>query len=778
VKEQAAEGQDRIVLENQHVALGFSQRQQGALVSVLDKQTGCDLIRDSAARGLLWKLAVRRQSDHQLVWVRSADTTRLECRQEERDGVATLSLTTSGLNLESLNPESAILDPSFSVTVHVSLPADSALSCWRVEVTGLGQDAALHELTCPIVTGLVKLGDPAPGESLAGPIQGEGYVFHNPYPVRDRLPLCSGAGPEQAQVGLGSFTGRYPGSLSLQMYAFYHDRAGLYFAAHDAGQHAKELAMGPWPEAETPVLRMSHFPGEIPGQPVTIPYDAVVGVFHGDWHDAADLYKAWATRQWWCAKRLEERDVAGWLRTGVGGVYQMSNYHIPKITLNHAVDQIAGTVNDLSRAAGVPLIGLVFNWEQGGAWTGPKGFFPPREGREPFRAAMAKLRAAGNHGMVYITGGVWYIRNTYDPLWDSSAVFDTEGVPHAFKGPDGTAEIESWYPGWKSAWLCPHGDYLKELTAALVLDCLDLGVTVVQIDNFPIGGSRPCYDPAHGHPPGDGAWRGRAWNNILAEVRRRAKARNPDCALSTEGIAECYIPWIDLYDQRAGNMEYFGHYYPGQPMGGEVIPLFNYVYHEYVGAYHAAYPECNRPEVLYWTRGLAKALTQGVVPTGGRYFPDPPADNPVTIGFYQKIVRTAKACWPWIMFGEMLRPPAIDVPDITAQYCKFNYVPEKQEHRIDPQQRHEVRDRAVQHGVFRGPDGSIAYVLANASEEPVAFDVELSGHGADAATFDVRQIIDGEPAADRLHNVSLPRREHLEMKPLSVTVFIVTPSAS
>jgi len=260
----------------------------------------------------------------------------------------------------------------------------------------------------------------------------------------------------------------------------------------------------------------------------------------------------------------------------------------------------------------------------------------------------------------------------------------------------------------------------------------------------------------------------------MAEVRGRGKARDPNCVIATEGISENFIPWLDLYDHRAGNMEYFGHYGPGLPMGGETIPLFNYVYNEYIGSYCAAYPECNRPEVLYWTRCLGKALTQGVIPAGGRYFPDPPEHNPVTIGFYKKIAcATARECWPYIMFGEMVRAPAIVVPSFTAQYCRLKYTPGDPEHCVDPTQRHEVRDAAVQNGSFRGSDGSVAHIFVNVTEQPVAFDVELPAYAASSGMVDVARITDGihEPW---MTSVALPKPVAMEMTPLSIVVLIVT----
>ncbi|MBI2195190.1 MAG: hypothetical protein HYU36_24690 [Planctomycetes bacterium] len=763
---------DRILLSNRWIELGFSRGSKGALVSIVHRPTGCELRRDQEAPAPLFRLSLRRPQNPELEWIDSGQAENFDWRVEDTEDARVLTLILSGFRRRAAAATSPHV--GLEVSVSVRLVRDSALSIWNMSVRQLDRDTALHQLTCPVVSGLAKVGEPAPGEALAVPIHGEGYLFKNPFPVRDRLPLCSGAGPEAADVGVGRVRGRYPGSLSLQMYAFYNDEAGLYFAAHDAGQHVKELEMGPWPSCgPSPVLALSHFPGESPGQEVRIAYDCIVGVFRGDWFDAARLYKDWAVRQWWCERKLWDRDIPEWLRRGIGGVFQMSNYHIPKLDLNHSMAQIADTVNALSREAGVPLLGLVFNWERGGAWTGPDGFFPPREGEGAFRNAMARLKEAGNLGFVYITGGCWYLRNTYDPPFDSWTRFDREARPHATRQADGEIAVGRWYPGWECTRLCPQSEYTKELTTSLFRQCLGLGCTVVQIDNFPCSGADACYDPSHGHAAGFGPWWSVAWGRILSEVRRQAKSRNPDCALTTEGICENFIPWVDLYDHRAGNMEYFGHYHRGLPMGGETIPLFNAVYHEYIGCYTAAYPESNRPEVLYWTRCLGKSLVQGALPTGGRYFPDPPHHNPVTIGFYRKIVRAAgRECWPYLMFGEMLRPPEIDVPEIVAQYCKFNYDPERKEHRMDPCQRHEVRDRAVQHGLFRGRDGSLAYLFVNVSEQDVRFDVVLSSQGAEMERFDVDAIVDGQCGA-RAAGVPLPRVETLAMQPLSVTVIVV-----
>lgn len=753
---------NQLVIGNNRIELTFDCVSNGALVSIIDRESGQNLVRDLHAPRALFRLELCDPDTMTSEWIESGQASSFMHEEIEEGAWTTLVLSNTFSSPYTL-----------SVQVRISLEAGSSLSNWQMAVHN-GSNRSVARLVCPLVSGLVKLGDPAPGESLAVPIQSEGYLFTDPFPVHDRLPLCSGEGPESPQVGVGEVHQLYPGALSMQMYAFYNDSAGLYFAAHDSGQHPKSFDMGTIPLPgwqQTPVLSMAHFNQHAPGKSVAFAYNTIVGIFHGDWQDAADIYKGWATQQWWCARKLWDRDIAGWLREGFG-VFQMSNYHIPRVKLNHSLAQIVETVNEIAEEIATPLAALVFNWENGGAWTGPIGLFPPREGEEPFRMAMAQLRAAGNYGFVYIPGGAWYLKLPYDPPFDSWKDFNARALPHAVLDEDGRLRIGRWYPGWEVTRTCAHTRYARDLHRDILLGCLERGVSWIQIDNFPCGSTESCFDQNHGHPLGHGAWWSEAWGETLADIRRQARALNPECVISTEGIAENFIPYLDLYDQRAPNMEYFGHFQAGLPMGGETIPLFGYVYHEYIGGYTAAMPECNRPEVLYWTRCLGKALAEGVVPNGGAYFPEPQEFNPVTLGFYKKVVRAAAhECWPYLMFGEMLRRPAIDVPRITAAYCKFSADADA----MDPKRRHAVVDTAVQHSTWRGRDGSIGYIFANVSEEPVEFAVTLSAYASTDDTqrrYRVERTIDGKSLAMHVRT-ALPRIERIHLDPLSVQLITV-----
>jgi len=123
------------------------------------------------------------------------------------------------------------------------------------------------------------------------------------------------------------------------------------------------------------------------------------------------------------------------------------------------------------------------------------------------------------------------------------------------------------------------------------------------------------------------------------------------------------------------------------------------------------------------------------------------------------------------MFGEMLRPPDISVPSITAHYCKFIYDAANFVHGMDPQQRHEVTDRAVQHAAYRGHDGSVCLLFVNVSDQAVDFPVTLPAYDF-AGPVSVQRLTNNEPA-ETLTGVALPHTVELTMEPFSITLLIL-----
>lgn len=293
-----------VTVSNGMLSLGFDLAHGGRLASLRDPVAEWEFIRDTEAPSTLFRLALIGRDSREVQWLEAGEATQLNWDTRREGERLTVLLTASGFARRAL-----------SVTVAVTLTPDSALSRWRGSVSGLAADEAVHQLALPLLTGVLRVGDPAPGEALALPVQSEGWLFRDPFPVVDRLPLMSGMGPDTPQVGVGQWHGRYPGGIPVQLMLYLTERSSLYVATHDPDQHVKHFAVGPsTAEGSHPALSASHLPGEASGEAYATPYDTVVGVFQGDWYDGADIYKAWARQQWWCAHKLGERDIPDWLR--------------------------------------------------------------------------------------------------------------------------------------------------------------------------------------------------------------------------------------------------------------------------------------------------------------------------------------------------------------------------------------------------------------------------------------------------------------------------------
>ena len=186
----------RVTLENGLLRLEFDLQDHGALASVVDVATGVDLIRDPAAPHLLWRLELRRGGSPEVERVLSSAAGEVSWTAARTNDGTTLTL--AGALLPDGAPE---------VGVQVTLPDESPLSPWRATVRGLADDMAVTQLACPVICGLAKPGDPAPGEALVAPVQDEAYLFRNPFPVRTRREygqsVCMMGGVDKREIAKG-----------------------------------------------------------------------------------------------------------------------------------------------------------------------------------------------------------------------------------------------------------------------------------------------------------------------------------------------------------------------------------------------------------------------------------------------------------------------------------------------------------------------------------------------------------------------------------------------
>ena len=98
----------------------------------------------------------------------------------------------------------------------------------------------------------------------------------------------------------------YPGRWTrTQLMAYYNDAGGLYVACDDPNGLPKLI--DPLMESDGVTMGLGHYPGTRGPSETRLPYNVVLGTFHGDWYAAAEIYRNWASRQPFCATKLAQR---------------------------------------------------------------------------------------------------------------------------------------------------------------------------------------------------------------------------------------------------------------------------------------------------------------------------------------------------------------------------------------------------------------------------------------------------------------------------------------
>ncbi|MFQ6057704.1 MAG: DUF6259 domain-containing protein [Anaerolineae bacterium] len=715
---------DFLYLENDAARFVFSKTFRGGLYGIVDRASGLDFRADKPALSLraegpqpegkaegslpaiLFNLTAVRP-DGGTEDIGNLSPGRFTYQGEGVSGGARLTLTYTDL-----------ADRPLSVVVSVTLPDDSPRAEWRIAVRNDDPSLVLRNIAFPLIFGLSPIGDRGDDDALAFP-QWDGLLLHD---------------PESAfNTGDGLFAA-YPGDLSLQAAAYYDGEAGLYLAVHDPTGQPKTFAYArlPWEGTTITLFTVNHTPPEVAGydpstgsgQRFTPDYPAILGPFHGDWYDAAMIYKAWALQQPWVPPRLAERaDVPAWWKAALPVISSASYTDDGRAVL--PAERMPAWARDYASYLGQPVTLLTFGWEKHGAWTGPD-YFPPRDGEEAFRAATEALHTDGNRKFVYISGTVWRLSRKELPDYDDSERFETIGQPYVAIQADGTPLFDPFYAsiGWRAARMCPATPFWQDTVVSSVVGAARLGVDAVSVDEFPIGSLYPCYAPDHGHPPGSGDWQGAAYRAILERARREGQAIKGDLVLTSEEPNEFYLDLLDGYVSRDNRPDWFLYAQYLRRFGEryEPIPLFSAVYHEYTLTFAEPVPLYNAGFDLErlrtsLVRGIASGLVRGKIPSGE--VTEMGKADPQLLALFRRVAQaTGGYAHHYAILGEMRRPPQIQVPRVTFDWLDVDLTTGRTQWR-------QTAAPAVLASAWRAPAGHVGYTLANITDQVQRFDLPL-----------------------------------------------------
>ncbi len=533
-----------LYIGNNHLEIGF-RKDKGGIWSMTHKESGVDLRKEKTSSWqLTWGVTMLAPSMEHIY-------TDSSCSSSFQYDIHMISNGTEAtLNWRAIRFKDGSNCP-IEVSVRVSVYNNSPFSVWRATVRNLGP-MAVEKLTLPLIAGIQELGKDANDDCFVVPDR-EGRLFHAP------------------SVNLSNWGQCYPSCfLNMQFMAIYDNYCGFYFATDDINGNVKRFSWGK-PNQAWATLSIEHYSDIRFGADFALPYNVVVGVFSGDWFTAAEIYKQWASNQWWATRNLASGETPSWVaEIGVGSLFTAL---APWQTQSKTLREIEGLAKSHREYFDVPLLVELWGWENKGAWSWGD-YFPPYEGWASFDRMIREVHDMSCKLKTFV--GMVSV-NTATDLWKSQ-----EPLNFTVRDENGKTIDPHWDKNFDQILMCIGTSYWQSKLEETVLELVRHGVDMIQFDCFPpIPTTFACYDSTHGHPAGIGRWHVDAWRNTIERIVSKAKEINPNVAFTSEGICEIYIPYLDVakyWRDVYAEAEFVDkRLWVGQT---EIIPLFNYVYHE------------------------------------------------------------------------------------------------------------------------------------------------------------------------------------------------------
>jgi len=638
--------------------------------------------------------------------------------------------------------------PGLRVVVRVN--GAGAESFWRIRVEGI-EDFPLREVRFPRLERVARQA----GEELAVPVW-MGQL------TRRARELFNGNGKGSRREW------SYPGLLSMQLTALSGEAGGLLVQCRDAALLRKHFALF-GDGAGGLGLEVVHLPEVTAGAATyQTPYDTVLSTFQGDWYTAAEIYRAWALDQSWAREsRLRRGLTPDWvLDTGLW------------VWNRGRSEGVLGPAAALQERLGMP-VSVFWHWWHGCAYdAGFPEYFPPREGAERFKAAVAAAAGADVHALVYMNQRLWGMT--------TASWAEKNAKRYAVKGPDGTVRPEVYNTFMKApcASMCMGTKFWRDTYAGLAERAVrELGVAGVYMDQA--CSSLACYDPAHGHPVGGGSYWMAGFRALESDIRERCG----NVTLAGEGCGEAWLPHLDLMLSLQVSQERYMRAGEWEP-----IPFFHAVYHD-CGVFYGNYSSLTRPpydelwpeefapekplDLLPQTYSRqfrleqARAFAWGQQPTVANFRPEHFDSRGAEMGYVERLARLRMRAKKYLLHGRFLRPPEIEAPRETFKMSRLSIYAGQH----DAVREFEMEAPVLLASAWRAPDGGVGFVVASVAEREleVRLPLDREAYGLAEAGVVYRLEVDGgkEQAAEFAAEDSAAV---VTVRPCGAEVFEVSPT--
>lgn len=686
-----------VYLENGKIKLGFDSN-NGKFLVFQDLVNSHEFLDQNIIPGSMWEVDLLHNSE-----IKTIDISTSSDFHFSKPDPYSLVLTWD--NISGINKE------DFQITASITLDKNKPLSSWKVSLEGT-EGIKVSRVVFPKISGLKDLGE----EYLAVPLW-MGELIKYP-----RTQLAKISGREKR------YEWKYPGTLSMQCIALYNpEKYGFYASCNDSLAYRKifSMTLDTLNNQNNLTYQINNYP-ELDSalNCYTTSYEAIIGSFKGDWITAAEQYREWGSKQRWCSESRFKKGLSPkWLQETALWVWnrsRSSNVLVP--------------ATDLKKRLNLP-VNVFWHWWHGCSYDdGFPEYFPPREGKKSFTQALSAAQAKGIRAIVYMNVLQW---------GDSTKSWQNENASvYSVKDINGkmNAHVYNVFTGKSLTNMCIATQFWKDKYASLC----ETAINTYQINGIYMDQtclSRMCYDINHGHPLGGGNY----WVNNFAklenQIRSKISQKNQP-VLAGEGCGEVWLPYLDAFLALQVSMERYAGV-----SGGEPIPFFQAVYHQYgitygnysslvIPPYDELWPQKYAPknpkQLLdknfnkQFLMEQARSFVWGMQPMIANYQSFLASERKEEIAYLIKLAKVRYKGLKYLLYGKYLRSPEIEFPNEELKISRLSiYAGRKGETVTTFQKKYPL----IYSGTWKSDDNQVGIALASISDKP--FQINFSFNSSD-----------------------------------------------
>ncbi|MBE6593312.1 MAG: hypothetical protein E7642_04890 [Ruminococcaceae bacterium] len=452
-----------------------------------------------------------------------------------------------------------------ALSVRVTLTNENGEAAWRIAVSPLNNEFFVEWVDFPTIT-LPELNNKA---KLLWPYN-EGVLISDTR-IKDNMWLHHNE-PEYPSMGSYSI---FPNMLSSQMIAYLWNDIGLYIGAHDERRGVKEIDFLTQNGGVT--LRMRLFCGVDLGEKFETEYPIVFSAISERWEAAAERYRQWFEESLPTGvKKTSFNDkLPEWygdsplvITYPIRGVHDTDEMKPNKL---YPYTNAIPVLDEIKKACNTRLLVLLMHWEGTAPWA-PPYVWPPFGDQEDFNRFLQALHKDRDMLGVYCSGFGYTLQSNLISDYNKIAEYTENELWRGMcAGPDGKIAISKICTDQRVGYdICPASAVGKELLKKAYTPLFESELDYVQIlDQNHGGGQYFCYSREHGHAAAPGAWMTENMQDMLGEWNGIAGKTLFGCE---SAASEPFIANLTFSDNRFELNYSFG----------EPVPLYSYIYHEYV----------------------------------------------------------------------------------------------------------------------------------------------------------------------------------------------------